>query len=243
MTSPEVTEDTMLGGQVRIVQPKVGYRAAIDPVLLAAAVKGKARDRVLDVGCGTGAAMFCLAARIPGIDVSGLERQPDLAALAQASIKLNAFETRARVVVGDLSTLPDIICAAPFDIVISNPPFGSDGPPSPQPSIAAAHHESDMNLTQWIGACLKLLKPKGRFLLIHRADRLGEIMSALRPGCGDIHITPLFPKKGEPAKRVIIDAGKGRNTGDTINPGLVLHTATGAFTVEAETILRGAAGL
>ena len=144
MSLADVTEDTMLGGQVRILQPKIGYRAALDPVLLAAAVKAKARDRVLDVGCGTGAAMFCLAARIPGIDITGLEIQPALATLAEASIKLNALGTRARIVVGDLKTLPDIGCATPFDIVISNPPYGADGTASPQPSIATAHHESDV---------------------------------------------------------------------------------------------------
>ncbi len=243
MSLADATEDTMLGGQVRILQPKIGYRAALDPVLLAAAVKAKPRDRVLDVGCGTGAAMFCLAARIPGVDITGLEIQPELATLAEASIKLNAFGTRARIVIGDLKTLPDIVCATPFDIVISNPPYGADGPASPQPSIAAAHHESNVSLAQWITACIKLLRPKGRLVLIHRADRLAELMAALVPACGDIHVTPIFPKTGEPAKRIVIDAGKGRNTGDTINPGLVLHEATGGYTVEAETILRGAASL
>jgi tRNA1(Val) A37 N6-methylase TrmN6 len=235
-----VTDDTLLGGRVHLRQPKDGYRAAIDPVLLAAAVKAKAGDRVLDVGCGTGAAMFCLAARIPSIDISGLEIQPNLAALATLGVKLNHLEARARIIVGDLAALPDVVCASPFDIVMTNPPFGPDGTVSPKASVASAHHESHVSLNQWITACLKLLKPKGRFVMIHRADRLSEIMAALSLSCGDIQVTPIFPKASQPAKRIVIDAGKDRQTGDAIHAGIVLHSENGPYTTQAEAILRDA---
>ena len=227
---PDVTDDTLLGGRVLIRQPKEGYRVAIDPVLLAAAVKAKAAERLLDVGCGTGAAMFCLAARIANIDISGLEIQPSLAALATEGLKLNNLETRARIIVGDLAALPDIICAYPFDVVMTNPPFGADGTVSPKASVATAHHESDVDLAQWIHACLKLLMP----------DRLGAIMAPLTPSCGDIQIYPIFPKAGQPAKRVIIDAGKDRKTGETLHAGLVLQSENGDYTARAEAILRRA---
>ncbi len=239
----EVTDDTLLGGRVKLRQPKHGYRAAIDPVLLAAATRVQPGQRVLDVGCGTGAAMFCLAARLPNVDVSGLERQPELAALAQDGIQLNGLAARARVVTGDLMALPDLICGFLFDIVITNPPFAADGTVSPNQSVAAAHHESDVDLTQWIKACLGLMKPKGRLVMIHRADRLSEICAALSPTCGDIHIRSVFPKQGQPAKRVIVNAGKDRKTGDTILPGLILHEAEGGFTTQADAILRHAAAL
>jgi len=239
----DVTDDALLGGRVRLRQPKDGYRAAIDPVLLAAAVRDASGKRVLDVGCGTGAAMLCLAARVPGVDVSGLERQPELAALAEENVRLNEFGTRARIVVGDVMQLPDLICAYPFDIIITNPPFAPDGTVSPKESVAAAHHESDVDLVQWISACLKLLKPKGRLVMIHRADRLSEIMAALSPRCGDIRVQPIHPKTDQPARRVIVDAGKDRKTGDTLLPGLVLHLQNGAFTDAAGRILRAGAGL
>ncbi|MDX2225470.1 MAG: methyltransferase, partial [Rhodospirillaceae bacterium] len=152
----KITEDTLLGGRVRLRQPAEGYRAAIDPVLLAAAVAAKPGQRVLDAGCGTGAAMFCLAARLPGVDVSGLELQPELAALAEQGVALNGLNARARVVVGDLAALPDLICAFPFDVVMTNPPFGAEGTVSPDASVATAHHEGGLDLAAWLGQCLKL---------------------------------------------------------------------------------------
>lgn len=238
----DVTDDTLLGGRVRLRQPRAGYRVAADPVLLAAAVRAPAGARVLDAGCGTGAAMLCLAVRVPGIDVTGLELQPRLAALADEGIALNGLSGRARVVVGDIGALPDIVCAYPFDIVISNPPFAPDGTPSPDPSIAQAHHES-MPLAVWIGGCLKLLKPKGRLVLLHRADRLSEILHVLAQSCGDIRVLPVFGRGDQPARRVIVDAGKGRKTGDTIHLGLVLHQPDGAYTPQADAVLRDGAAL
>lgn len=238
MNATAITDDTLLNGRVRLRQPSEGYRVAIDPVLLAAAVQAQAGQRVLDAGCGTGAAMLCLAMRVPGIDVTGLEIQPELAALAEENVKLNNLSARGQVVVGDLLALPDIVCAYPFDIVMTNPPYGADGTVSPKASVAIAHHEGEAELSQWIGACLKLLKPKGRLVMIHRADRLSEIMAALVNECGDIRVLPIFPKAHQPARRVIIDAGKGRGTGDTIHLGLVLHSESGAYTTEADAVLR-----
>ncbi|MBL8629452.1 MAG: methyltransferase domain-containing protein [Rhodospirillaceae bacterium] len=248
MNVENITEDTLLGGRVKLRQPKDGYRAAIDPVLLAASVRVQSGQfqsskRVLDVGCGTGAAMFCLAVRLPSVDVSGLERQPDLAALAQEGIHLNNLGARARVVQGDLLALPDLICGFQFDVVMTNPPFAADGTVSPNASVAGAHHESDADLGQWIKACSGLLKPKGRLVMIHRADRLSEICAALSSAYGDIHIRPIQPKAGQPAKRVIIDAGKDRKTGDTLLPSLILHTADGEFTAAADAVLRNGADL
>lgn len=237
------TDDALLGGRVRLRQPAQGYRVAVDPVLLAAAVAARPGQRVLDAGCGTGAAMFCLAARLPGVEVAGLELQPDLAALAEQGITLNGLQSRARVVIGDLARLPDLICAYPFDVVMTNPPFAAAGTASPDASVAAAHHEGALDLAAWIAHCLKLLKSAGRLVVIHRADRLTELLAALAPGCGDIRIRPIQPRADAPAKRVIIDAGKGRRSPDTLLPPLALHEADGRFTAAAEAILRDGAAL
>jgi tRNA1(Val) A37 N6-methylase TrmN6 len=241
MVPPEsaTTDDRLLNGRVQIRQPVAGYRVAVDPVLLAAAVPAKAGQRVLDAGCGTGAAMFCLAARVPGVELTGLELQSALADYAKAGIALNGLQSSARVVTGNLSEgLPEL-----FDIVMTNPPFGESGTPPPEDSLARAHMEGDVDLAGWIMHCLGALKPKGRLVMIHRADRLSDILASLSGRAGDIRIRPIHAKDGQPARRVIVDAGLGRRTPDTLLPALVLHEGEGAYTAAADAVLRDAAAL
>jgi len=140
------TDDAMLGGRVRVRQPREGYRAAIDPVLLAAFLPASART-VLDAGCGSGAAMFCAAVRLPAARFTGLELQPALADFAEAGIVLNRLEGRAEIVRGDL--LHSREAYGPFDAVITNPPYTADGTPPPDASRATAHMES-ADIEAWI---------------------------------------------------------------------------------------------
>ena len=235
----QTTDDKLLDGRVVLRQPVQGYRAAVDPVLLAAAVRMTGPARVLDAGCGTGAAAFCLAARAAEAHITGLEIQPLYAGWARESAVLNHMQDRVRIVDGDLARPPDL--GAPFDMVMTNPPFGQDGTAPPNAGLATAHMESGLDLAGWIKACLRLLGNNGRLVMIHRADRLSEILAALAPGTGDIRVLPIFPKTGEAARRVIVDAGKGRRTPDTLLPGLVLHEGDGKYTPAADAVLRGGA--
>ncbi len=238
----DTTDDRLLDGRVVVRQPVTGYRAAIDPVLLAAAVRAKPGQVVLDAGCGTGAAMFCLAARVPGLKLTGLEIQQRHAVLAGEGVALNKL-INTYICVGDLLRPPPDLLNA-FDIVLTNPPYGDAGTPPPDASLAVAHMEGEADVAAWIAACLACLKSKGRLAMIHRADRLSDILSALHAqNAGDIRIIPIFPKAGAPARRVIVDAGKGRRSPDTVLPGLVLHEVDGKCTAAADTVLRHAAAL
>src|SRR5213078_1914395 len=111
---PSLTEDRLLGGRIRIRQPAEGYRAAIDPVFLAAAVAAEPHQLALDVGCGAGAAMLCLAARVPECRIVGLEMQRDLVRLAGDNAILNAMETRLSVMIGDLLHPPPRLSPGSF---------------------------------------------------------------------------------------------------------------------------------
>jgi tRNA1(Val) A37 N6-methylase TrmN6 len=238
------TEDAQLGGRVRLRQPARGYRAAIDPVFLAAATPAGAGDRVLDLGTGVGAVALCLLARVPDCRVTGLERQADLAALARANAALNGAAQRFSVVEADLLQAPDL--GDPFDLVVANPPYLEAGraTPSPRMGKALADMESQAGLDDWIAFCGARLRPGGEIVLIHRADRLDAVLTALAAqDCGGTVVFPLWPRAGSPARRVLVSARRRRRGPLVLAPGLILHEADGRFTAAAEGILRHAAAL
>jgi len=239
------SDDTLVGGRVKLRQPQDGYRVAIDPVLLAAAVPAGAEDRILDLGCGTGAASLCLAARVPGCRVVGLERDADMARLAAENIATNEFADRLSVVAGDLLAPPAALAPGSFTQVMANPPFleASRASASPVVSRAAAAVESEALLADWIDVALAMLHDKGTLTLIHRADRLGDLLAALDGRAGGIVVFPLWPGEGKPAKRVLLQAKKGSAAPLTLAQGLVLHGADGRNSEAAEAILRHGAAL
>ena len=235
-----LTEDRLLGGRVALFQPADGYRAAIDPVLLAAFVPARAGERVLEAGIGAGAAALCLAARVPGIRIEGVEQDPATAELARA----NAAANGADIVVhsGDVAALPDL---GLFDHAMANPPYLEAAAASPpaDPRRAAAHVEGGAGLDQWVAAMGRALRHRGTLSIVHRADRLDDVVRAFGPRFGGIVVLPLWPKARRPAKRVLVRAAKGSRAGLVLAPGLVLHEEDGRFTEAAEAVLRGAAPL
>ncbi len=243
MTEIAERVDSLLDGRVRLAQPAEGYRVAIDPVLLAAAVPARAGDRVLDVGCGSGAVALCLAARVPGLRLAGLERDPAAAALARRNAELNGQDVE--VVEGDLMVVAGSL-STEFDHVVANPPYlaagAADAPPDP--GKAAAHVEGLAGIGDWIRFMAECARQKGRLTLIHRADRLDEVLGALSTeGCGETVVFPLWPKAGQAAKRVIVSARVGVRGPMRLCAGLVLHAPDGAYTRQAEAVLRDAAAL
>lgn len=248
MTSPaelDLSEDRLLGGRLRFSQPRRGYRAAIDPVLLAAAVSARPGEAILDVGTGTGAAALCLAARIPGCSVVGLERDGELGAIARLNFAANHSAIRPQLVPGDLMAPPLALAARAFDHVMTNPPYHAAGAGTPpQTATGRAAHLAEVDLGSWIGACLARLRPFGRLTLIHRADQLDLILAALAGRAGDAIVCPLWPDAAAAsAKRVIVAARKTARGRVRLARGLVLHDADGRFTPTAEAILRDGAPL
>jgi tRNA1(Val) A37 N6-methylase TrmN6 len=242
---PLHSEDLLLGGRLRLRQPTSGYRVAIDPIFLAAAVPAGPRDAILDVGCGVGAAALCLAARVPGCRVTGVEVQRDLVRLAGDNVVLNELTAQVSVMQGDLLNLPPRLAPGAFDHVMANPPFLAAGSATapPNPGKATANVESAANLAAWVRIALAMVRAKGSLTFIHRADRLDSLLALLAGKAGEITLYPLWPGGGKPAKRVIIRARKQIASPTSLLAGMILHEDDGRFTAAADAVLRGAAGL
>lgn len=238
-----MTEDGFLGGRIRIRQPAGGYRAAIDPVFLAASIPVRPGERVLEAGAGHGTAAICLASRVPDCQVFGIEVQPELVRLANDNARLNGLAASVQIMVGDLVKPLPRLPAGTFDHVMANPPFlrADSADASPDSGRTAANVEGEAVLADWIGFLVRMVRTKGTLTLVHRADRLDEILSLLRGEAGGVVVFPLWPKEGTPAKRVLVRARRGIRTPLVVAPGLVLHGEGGAYTPEADAVLRGAA--
>ena len=230
--------ETFLDGRVRIAQPDSGFRAGLDAVMLAAAVPAQKGQSVLEPGAGAGTASLCLAARVPGLSITGVEIDPALTALANQNARANAM-TGVNFVTADLFALPAEF-KRDYDCVALNPPFHGPGQASLDPARARALQD-DGTLADWLQAGFKRTISGGSFTTILRADRLGEALAALPPG--GVTIFPLWPKAGEPARRVIMQLVKGSGAALSLSAGLVLHQPDGAWTPAADAILRGGAAL
>jgi tRNA1(Val) A37 N6-methylase TrmN6 len=239
------TEDRLLGGRVLLRQPLRGLRAGLDAVLLAAGVSARPGERVLEAGCGSGAAMLCLSARVPGLSLVGVERDPALAALAAANAAANGLPAgRAALHRGDVLDLALARALAPCDHAFANPPFWPGGSPPPDPARRGATHEAGAELADWARFLAAALRPRGVLSLILPAARLEAGMAALAAaGCGGVRLVCFWPKAGEPARRVLLQARRGARGPARIGPGLALHEADGRFSAAAEAVLRDAAPL
>jgi len=235
---------------VKIVQPASGHRAGSDAVFLAAAVEARAEDRILDAGAGVGVAGLCLLARFPQVDVTAVEIDEGLCALADANAARNDVSERFRSVALDITAPARHWEAAGlarenYAHVMANPPFYAEGAVRAAPDVgrAAAHVMPKGALDRWIRFIATMTAPRGVMTLIHRAECLGELLPLVEDRFGDAAIYPLFPKAETPATRVIVQARKGSRAGLRLLAGLVLHGPAGAYTEEAEAVLRDGAPL
>lgn len=236
----DYSEDSLLGGKIKFIQPVKGYRVAIDPVLLAASIPAEKGSLVLDAGSGGGAASLCLATRVPGCRIVGIEFQKEYARLAVNNVRLNQLSDRIEVIQGDLMTPPPRLAASTFDHVMTNPPYleHARGRDSTLVGKTLSHKETAADLKSWLKFCALMVKPKGFVTVIHRADRLDQILTILSSvQMGNIHVFPLWPGKSKPAKRIIVRAQKNSSTPLTFCHGLVLHEENGDYTADVQSVL------
>ncbi len=235
----------LLDGRLHLRQPAEGYRAAIDPIFLAAAVPAVAGQTVLELGFGVGTAGLCLASRVEGVSVTGVELQEDFVDLARRNIEANDFADRVKVWAADIADLPKEIRAETYDHVMMNPPYFEprSSRASPLPSKALANTENHLGLGDWLEAGIKRLRHRGSITVTHSADRLDDLLSELGERAGSPEVYPLWPKADRPAKRIVVRAVKGGRASLVMHPGLVLHQQDGEYTEAARRILWDAEGL
>ncbi|SDN53799.1 tRNA1(Val) A37 N6-methylase TrmN6 [Lutimaribacter pacificus] len=219
----DLTHDKFMGGRLRLWQPRRGYRAGVDPVLLAASVPGDVQT-VLDLGCGVGAAGLCLAARLPGVRVTGLEVQPPYAALARR----NADETGLAfdVVEGDLTDMPPPLRDRQFDQVIANPPyFRRDRSVPAQDATRETAMGETAPLEAWVRAAARRTRDRGHVTMIQRVERLPELLALFDRYLGSVALLPLVPRAGRDSQLVLIRGRKGGRAAFRLHAGIVMHDA------------------
>lgn len=248
----DVTEDAFLGGAVMAWQPRTGYRAGVDAVLLAASLPNNTTGaRILDAGAGVGVVGLCVARRLPGVSVTLVEREPALANLAVANVFRNNLDEQAGVLTADILARSGQEGLKPesFDVVLANPPFYDEAscrlPRDPLRARAHAMSEAGdgESLDGWLRAAARLTKPGGQATMIHRADALGSLLAAFANRFGDVVVTPIHPRVGAPAHRILVSGRKGSRGPTRILSGIVLHGDDGGFRPEIGRVLRGPVGL
>ncbi len=220
MTDGDLTQDAFLNGKVMIWQPRKGYRAATDPVFLAASVPARAGQTVLELGCGVGVASLCLAERVQGLRLTGVELQPEYSALARR----NAAENRAEmeVIAADLAVLPADLRARSFDHVIANPPYYAAHGPAAQDTGRDRALREATPLAIWMDVALRRCRDGGYVSLIHLTERLPDLLAGFA-GRASCLVLPLAARAQRPARRVIVQARKGGRAPFTLLPPLVIH--------------------
>jgi tRNA1(Val) A37 N6-methylase TrmN6 len=218
----DLTRDAFLGGQVQLWQPRDGYRSGTDPVLLAAATPARPGQSVLELGCGAGAALCCLGARVPGLTLSAIELQPAYADLARRNLDENHLQ--GRIWAGDLSAPPAELNQLSFDHVMANPPYFE---PGKRIGAEAADREvalaGSTPLADWVRLAARRLRPRGYATFIQRAERLPDLLAALQGHLGAIELLPLLPRAGRPPRLILVRARKEGRAPFVFHAGAVIH--------------------
>ena len=239
----DITDDAILNGRLRLLQPKRGHRFGHDAILLAAAVPAQGGARVAEFGAGVGAASLALLSRVAGSHATLFEIDEGLCALARENIARNGFSNRADVIHRDIAIGTAEQTSAPgaerFDHIFMNPPFNPASlQASPDAARRAAHAGDSELLKAWVRRAHNMLGSTGAVTLIWRADGLDDVLAVLANGFGGATVIPIYPAPDRPAIRVIATSYKDNRSPLRILPPLTLNDLNQMPTKDAETILR-----
>ena len=254
MSKNQTTTDALMGGAVTITQPADGFRAGVDAVLLSACPPAlQSGERIVDVGAGVGSAGICYGVRthlhtIEDAHLHMVEQNATYAPIGDSNIADNGLSECATYHTADISVAGGHPIGNDSDHhIISNPPYDTagGGTPSPHATRTHANIEGTADLPCWVKYCNRILKRGGTLSMIHRADRLHDVLSVMGGYFGDIHILPVHSLSHKPAIRVLIHARKGMRGGCIVHQPLILHKTnkSGDYTDEAEQYIRHGVGI
>jgi tRNA1(Val) A37 N6-methylase TrmN6 len=244
------SDDWFLDGRLLLRQPVKGHRIGTDALLLAAITPSK--GRVCDLGAGVGAVGLAVLLREPSFDaaVVMVEREEVFARLAKYNLEIAGLEGRADLIEADVFQRKSFLAAKAladqsFDAVATNPPYDQvlRGRHSPTALKSAAHAMQGGGLEEWLKTAVRLLRDGGILTMIHRADRLDDVLAALPRRAGAVVVRPVQAQKDQAATRILVQATAGSRAPLTLLPPFILHDKDGQFTPEADAIHKGRARL
>lgn len=237
--------DYLMKDKVPIIQTKDSFSFSLDTILLGYFAKKSIKDnfKIADLCAGNGAASLYLS-YFNQAQYDLIEIQAPMADIAKRSIELNELQERVEVHQGDVNDSWQILTKDTYDVVLCNPPYFKipEGHKiNPEEKKAIARHEILINLEQVIEQASGLLKTKGKFYMVHRPERLSEIVLALNKYGLQLRVVqPFIPKVGQDANLIIIQAVKSNNpTGLKIKPDIVVHQENDDYTNEIQEIVNG----
>jgi tRNA1(Val) A37 N6-methylase TrmN6 len=234
------TCDTILGGRLRLIQPRRGHRVSLDAILLGRFVRCRQGARVLDLGAGSGVLALMIAALSAPREVIALEIQPAMAAMVRRSAALNHLEC-VLAVEGDLrAAAPGGLAPASFDLVVANPPYRARmaGRESPNPSRRIARSETHGSMEDFVRGAARWARDGGRAGFVFVANRCAEMLSVMRANrLEPKRIRFVHPYSDAPATTVLIEARKGGGVEAKVEPPLILYCAPRVLSAEARELL------
>jgi tRNA1Val (adenine37-N6)-methyltransferase len=237
-----VTLDSFFNGRLKVHQARNGYRFSIDAVLLANAVNPKAGQSILDLGTGCGIIALILAFRFSGILIHGVEVQDDLAELANLNVAANALQACIQVIHKDARQLNHEDTNGPVDWIVANPPYrhSLSGRINPAPQKALARHEIALDLPQLVRTGKRMLKTRGRFVIIYPADRMTDVLTHMRAAAIEPKwLQGIYSHEGETAKLILVQGLNAGRPGLTLAPPLIVYQADGAYTPAVQAMFQG----